>query len=179
MDKVTSRAIPEHVLAQLDTEPWYRQFWPWFLISIPGITVIAGVGMIVIATLTADGMVVDDYYKQGLAINEVLDREINAQNMGLSSRVIFDWQSQQVQVTFQADELINTSPLVLLLAHPTKDRVDLEVLLHPIDSNVYRGSLSQLETANWHLSITDSAQTWKLSGRVRVPAENSVELTAN
>ena len=24
-----------------DTKPWYKQFWPWFLISLPGSVVIA------------------------------------------------------------------------------------------------------------------------------------------
>ena len=49
-------------------EPWYRQGWPWFLIALPATAVVAGIATLVIAAKTFDGMVVDDYYKEGQAI---------------------------------------------------------------------------------------------------------------
>ncbi|MFT7320700.1 FixH family protein, partial [Congregibacter sp.] len=30
-------------------EPWYQQFWPWFLIALPGSVVIAGLSTLYIA----------------------------------------------------------------------------------------------------------------------------------
>jgi hypothetical protein len=32
-----------------DTKPWYKQFWPWFLIALPGSVVIASMLTIGIA----------------------------------------------------------------------------------------------------------------------------------
>ena len=32
-----------------DTEPWYRQFWPWFLIAIPMMSVVVGITMLALA----------------------------------------------------------------------------------------------------------------------------------
>ena len=65
----------------LDTEPWYRQFWPWALIALPLATVLACTATILIAIHTDDGLVSDDYYKEGLSINRRMreDREANTQ----------------------------------------------------------------------------------------------------
>ena len=54
------------------TQPWYREPWPWILMAGPAIVVVAGFATLAIAVKTDDGLVADDYYKQGLAINRVL-----------------------------------------------------------------------------------------------------------
>ena len=54
--------------------PWYKQFWPWFLIAVPVITVIMSGFLIHFATSTQDTLVIDDYYKEGKAINARLDK---------------------------------------------------------------------------------------------------------
>ena len=48
--------------------PWYRHGWVWFLAGIPASAIIAGSITIWIAVSTADSLVADDYYKEGLAI---------------------------------------------------------------------------------------------------------------
>ena len=55
-----------------DTLPWYRQFWPWFLIALPACVVIAAIATALIASRHADDLVADSYYKDGLAINRRL-----------------------------------------------------------------------------------------------------------
>ena len=46
--------------------PWYRQLWPWLLISGPAAVLIAGAVTTWIAFASADGLVAEDYYKQGM-----------------------------------------------------------------------------------------------------------------
>jgi len=67
------------------SKPWYREFWPWFLISLPATAVIAGVTTAAIAATSADGLVVGDYYKAGLAINQTLARDDVAQALALTA----------------------------------------------------------------------------------------------
>ena len=55
--------------------PWYREPWPWILISGPAIVVVAGFYTLYLAVVGADPLVVDNYYKEGLAINRVLERD--------------------------------------------------------------------------------------------------------
>lgn len=47
---------------------WYKQFWPWFLIVLPGAVVIASVVTMNIAFKYADQPVVGDYEKHGLTV---------------------------------------------------------------------------------------------------------------
>lgn len=43
---------------QLDTEPWYKQFWPWFIMGLPAIAVIASVTTLFIAINNPDYLVI-------------------------------------------------------------------------------------------------------------------------
>jgi uncharacterized protein len=49
--------------------PWYREPWPWILMSGPAAVIVAGVITTWIAFATADPLVVQDYYRRGLTIN--------------------------------------------------------------------------------------------------------------
>ena len=68
--------------AALDTGPWYRQRWPWILMAGPAAVLVAGAITTWIAFSTSDGLVAQDYYKQGLAVNKVLAKEEAAARLG-------------------------------------------------------------------------------------------------
>lgn len=51
-------------------EAWYRQFWPWFLILLPGSVVIASFITIYIAASNPDPIIKSDYQKLGPVITE-------------------------------------------------------------------------------------------------------------
>ena len=44
--------------------PWYKQRWPWILMSGPAIVVVAGFITLGLAIHTSDSLVDDDYYKK-------------------------------------------------------------------------------------------------------------------
>ena len=67
------------------SKPWYREPWPWFLMSLPATAVIAGLATVWIAVTSADGLVVGDYYKAGLAINQTLARDDTARALALTA----------------------------------------------------------------------------------------------
>ena len=73
---------PDPRTQRLDKGPWYREPWPWIIMAGPAVVVVAGVVTAWIAFSGADGLVADDYYKQGLAINKVLAREQRAAFLG-------------------------------------------------------------------------------------------------
>lgn len=59
-----------------DTNPvWYRQFWPWFLIALPGVVVISSLVYVYLAVQNQDPVVDGNYYQHGLTINEQLDNQ--------------------------------------------------------------------------------------------------------
>lgn len=51
-----------------DDKPWYRQFWPWFLLALPAAALIAGFSTLVIAFRHADQEISEPYVKRGLII---------------------------------------------------------------------------------------------------------------
>lgn len=48
--------------------PWYKQFWPWFLIVLPTAVVVGCIVSIGIAFKYADVPVQDNYEKHGLTV---------------------------------------------------------------------------------------------------------------
>ncbi len=149
--------------------PWYRQFWPWFIMAFPASAVIAGVATVIIAVKNPDGLVDDDYYKSGLAINKVLARAEEAARLGLQAQATWTPTEQSLTV-----ELHGKGPfpdrLRLRLVHPTRAGFDQEIpLLRQADGR-YRGLLAhRLPPGNWHLRLEPLDAAWRLSGRARLP----------
>ena len=72
-----------------EAAPWHRQFWPWFLIALPATVVVASFFMLYLAIKYSDTLVSDNYYRDGLAINQVLSQDIRARQLGLSAQIHF------------------------------------------------------------------------------------------
>ena len=78
--------------------PWHREPWPWILMAGPAIVVVAGIATTVLAVSSSDGLVADDYYKQGLAINRVIERDARARALGIAAQVTFNEERDGVRV---------------------------------------------------------------------------------
>ena len=59
----TNAAHPEGLRLNTDTRPWYRQFWPWFLIALPAISVVASFVSLALAIRNADEVVSEPGYE--------------------------------------------------------------------------------------------------------------------
>ena len=161
-----------------DLNPWYKQFWPWFLMALPASAVIGGIITIVIAMTNPDGLVKDDYYKAGLGINRTLEREQQAATLGLSAAIEWRPKQQQVSLHIAALQPLKSERLLLNLIHPTRSGQDIRVpLLHQADGR-YTGLLAETPAAgNWYLIITPEDESWRLNGRARLPEQTLWALT--
>ncbi|HEX4598915.1 MAG TPA: FixH family protein [Burkholderiaceae bacterium] len=54
---------------------WYREPWPWIVMSGPALAVIGSLVSAYLAIHGADPVVDQDYYEHGLQINRQLERE--------------------------------------------------------------------------------------------------------
>ena len=79
-------AISKYEVLQ-EVGPWYKQGWPWFIISFPAISVVLGFNLLYLAHQTNNSLVVDDYYKEGKAININAERDRVAASHNLSARL--------------------------------------------------------------------------------------------
>ena len=146
-----------------DTQPWYRQFWPWFLILLPGSVVVAGLTTLVLANRHADDLVVDEYYKDGLAINRKLEKQQRAEQQGISAR--FEFSGPGVDVTVSGP--VDAPGLSLLLSHPLESDRDFQVELSRVAPGRYRGTLEQAVAPRWHWTLElPGGDGWRLDGSI-------------
>jgi hypothetical protein len=146
-----------------DTLPWYRQFWPWFLIMLPASVVVAGLVTLYIAIEGADDLVVDEYYKDGLAINRQLEKKELAAEYGITAELAFS--AHSVAVTVNGE--VNADKLNLTLSHPLEADRDFLVELTRVEPGFYAGLLEQSIFSRWHWTLENQdGPRWRLDGSV-------------
>ena len=161
-------------LSATTSKPWYREPWPWFLISLPATAVIAGVTTVWIAATSADGLVVGDYYKAGLAINQTLARDDAARALALTATLKNE--DGALMLTLAGHMKAYPEQLALALAHPTRQGLDQTLALNHAGGGHYRTALPALPPGKWHAQLTDTASTWRLSGVLYTPFSQPVTL---
>ncbi len=144
-----------------DTEPWYRQFWPWFLIALPATVVVAAFTTLYIANRHSDDVVVADYYKEGLAINRRLARNHLAEQLGISAEL----QAEASTITVRLSGEFHGSSLRLYLSHPMEADRDQVVMLSRAAPGLYQGQLPSplQQRMHWRLESQDE-DGWSLDG---------------
>jgi len=157
-------------------EPWYRHRWPWLLMAGPFTVLIAGAITMWISFSGADALVVDDYYKQGKAINQDLRRDRQAAVMGLSLSLRFDAVSGAL--IGQVRGLDQAATLNLSLIHPTMPDKDLKLLAVPDGQGQFSVALPMLERALWQVQLEDTARTWRLHGSWAWPQQKNTDIQA-
>jgi hypothetical protein len=137
--------------------PWYRLLWPWLLISGPAAVLIAGAVTTWIAFASADGLVAEDYYKQGMAVNKVLAREQHAAQLGLSADLQLTQEKIVVKLHGAAPEA-----LFVHLAHATRAGYDQRLRLAPVQPGVYEAELPELPAGRWRIVVEDPRASWRI-----------------
>ena len=138
--------------------PWYREPWPWLLMAGPVIVVVASLFTAWLAVVHEDGLVADDYYKEGLAINKEIQRESEAVALGLHARILFGDNRARVLLNGAAPR-----ELALHLVHPTRAGLDRVTRLASRGDGWYEGLIDTHGT-RWHVVLEDAAATWRLRG---------------
>ena len=159
-----------------DTLPWYKQFWPWFLISLPLAAVVAGLVTLNIAIETDDGLVSDDYYKEGLAIYKDADSAAKAKALGIVANVAYDADTGAVTIRFDKPLPSDTTSVSLLVTHPTMPNRDQSIQLFPVNDTDFTGRLEPLPAAHWKLAIGPADKSWRIEGRLELPAAPATRL---
>lgn len=162
-----------------DLLPWYRYPWPWILMAIPLSAVVFGVLMITMVTQHPDDLVVDNYYKDGMAINQSLAMDEKAQTMGV--RAVLGWQGDVFNFVVSG---ANDSVVVMELFHVTDKSQDKKLMLYPEKAGTdgaaltpgiaYTGGDNELaqvfrESGIWYLQLSGADDGWRLRQRIETP----------
>lgn len=153
--------------------PWYKQFWPWFLIAVPVITLIMGGVLLKLAISTEDSLVVDDYYKEGKAINATLDKELVARKLNITTELTID--NGSIAVKFHSGIPQEGSALKLNFYHVTLEERDTSLLLSRDAGGIYRGSVDTSLDGKWRVSLTPIDESWKIQNTVLLPQSGAIK----
>lgn len=152
--------------------PWYKQFWPWFLIALPASVVIAGTAMIVYSFTNADSLVDDDYYRSGLAINQNLNAQDYASAHGMQAQFHFFPQHQRVKLELSGNLAQFPQTLSLAFSHPTDAAEDFTLALESVGGNSYAAESPRPIMGRWYFKLSnptvtgeDKQQAWLLQSQ--------------
>lgn len=159
--------------------PWQREPLVWMLIAIPSSAVLMGVLMISLALYSNDGLVVDDYYRQGKEINRVLRRDRAAAAYGLKATIQLDVVHGSLRA--QLESLAHRQPLpqalTLQLLHATRAGLDQRLRLDRTPDSEYYSLLPTLAPGHWYAQL--ETEDWRLTGHIQLPQDSEIVLLPN
>jgi len=146
--------------------------------SGPAIVVVAGITTGIIAARGFDGPTAQDYYKEGLAINEELGRVQRGQQLGIEAVAklsgINDGHAVRVEVVSR-EPMPAEAGLQIRLIHPGKRELDRQAMLSRVEAQIegrgaaFVGSWRAAEPipadrpVAW--SVVLETQNWRVDGK--------------
>lgn len=161
MNETTVTPVTPRVCAR-----WHQEPIAWLVFGLPAVAVVASFITLAIAITGADSLVVDDYYKQGLAINEVLAREERATAAALAFTPELSDQGALI-LRFTAQQGFSFPDQIdLQLNHATRDDVDRKLPMSHGGNGIYVAKVGKLEAGPWYVDA--STAQWRVVTRVTV-----------
>lgn len=165
--------------AVTDKKPWHTHRWPWLLLMGPLIVILAGAYTSWLAFSRQDALVVDDYYKQGKAINQDLRRDRSAARLHLTFQGHYDAATDQLTGTIASPDKPYTEKIRIHLVHATQPAKDMILDVQPDHSGNFRAALPLLERTHWQVLVDNAHHEWRLNGSWAWPQQSSFTLQAD
>lgn len=133
---------------------WYREPYAWLVALLPAAAVVAGFYTLRLAIVSDDGLVTDDYYKKGLEINRVLERDERAAALAIDADVEVDPTARTATVRMHArDAAALPASLHARLMHSTRAGFDCDVVLERAAGGEYFAAMPELPAGQWYMQI--------------------------
>ncbi|MBL1143120.1 MAG: FixH family protein [Proteobacteria bacterium] len=144
-----------------ENKPWHKEHYVWMIIFFPMLAIVGGIITTILAVQSNDGLVVDDYYKEGLEINRTLERDKLALAYKLNADITLNEELGEVVIVLKADdEFVYPEYLSVTFLHSTRAGLDEEVNMMLTEKSTYRGHLSKLVKGKWYVYI--QRDSWRL-----------------
>jgi hypothetical protein len=127
----------------------------------PAVVVVAGIFTAVLAVRSDDGLVADDYYRRGLAINQTLRREARARELHLAATASVSGTWIRITLRGAAEP---PKGLRIRLIHPTRAGRDQSVTLQHVAAGLYEGHFTPYAGEPRRLVVEDEQSNWRLTG---------------
>jgi len=136
----------------------------WLVVGLPLLSIVAGVGLVIVAVRSGGADVVSDPVQRVSQIQTTdLGADEAARKQGLSA--VLRVEDGIVEVLPATGRFATGAPLQLVLEHPTRQSGDLRLELAP------QGPGWRVETAvdaghDWVVQLRDAEGRWRLHGRL-------------
>lgn len=131
----------------------------------PVLVIVAGVITAYLAVRSNDGLVDDDYYKQGLAVNQTTEHLRHAARLGLKAEFLLNADATLLRIYLSGKAgVVLPEVLKLRIAHPTRAGGDQNLILKADGRGSYTGSLAARLEGRWHVTLEDDKSEWRMTG---------------
>lgn len=162
-----------------ENTPWFKMPIMWLLIGIPASSVVAGIFFITLAVSGKDSLVRDNYYKDGLAINEELAWDKKAASLDVRMRLTTNADQSELHAFIDNSRAELPNLLHVKFSHPTLKEQDQDALLQrKPNSNEYAGSLEHPLNARFYIQIEATEQEWRVRNDGVMGNNSSMEFIA-
>lgn len=158
----------------MNNTPWRRHLWPWLLMLGPIAVICAGSYTSWLAFTRQDALVVDDYYRQGKAINQDLRRNRAAAELGLSLNLRYDPAQNHLHGRLLSHGKSIAGTVRLNLIHPTRPEWDIALHAQLGRNGAFSISLPDMERARWKIQVEDEYRNWRLQGAWQWPQQQRI-----
>ena len=152
-------------------KPWFKQPWLWFVLSVPIASVILSSIMVTVAVKGRDSLVSDNYYKDGMAINQTIEQDQLADELELKpslelieNNVIIELNGNKSHPRYAEQAF-----LTLKVLHPTVGDKDQVIKLLPTPSGQYVGEISSAIEGRRYLDLYAFDERWRIREEVTFP----------
>ena len=150
-------------------KPWYKQFWPWFLIFLPMCAVTGSFITLGIFAQNSVNLVSEDYYKEGKGINVDLTKIHVAKGFQLKATVV----STSTGLLFHLDKgkLPIYPALQVSFTHRSLPDRDFERTISSDANGNYRITLDAPLNGPWFIKFEPHNKEWMIQGKVGFPTD--------
>lgn len=148
--------------------PWYRERWPWLLMLPPAASVIVGLGVLYLAIVEPNPLVVTDYSNIEEINDEQFARDREAAAIGVTADLTFAHAPNgrvSIDVALVGPkQFMLPRTLTLRLQHIARTDADRQLTLQRRDRR-YAGSTT-LAAGRYDLELLPADASWRLAGPV-------------
>ncbi len=164
---------------QVKSKPWYRYPIVWMVIGLPLTAVVGGIHLLFLVSNDPNDVIQDNYYKEGLAINQRFAEDDLAKSLGLTADVSVSGDTMRIKLVGPSQPFLHFS-----LFHIKDSDQDIAGALAQVtgsgNESEYVYSFKEVPVGRWYLEIKgddgNAHKVWRLKGRLDLPLKGSVTL---
>ncbi|MFC3151146.1 FixH family protein [Litoribrevibacter euphylliae] len=157
----------------------WNQPWLWITLTPLILSVVLGLTMLNISFQIQDGLVTDEYSKEGLTINERIEKEEHAKNLSTQANISVDKASGEMTVLFDSELEQLPNNLLLELIHPIIKDKDQKVVLTHQGNGRYAGQVADDMDGKRYVRLQElQNSSWVLKGELHFDVTSQATISA-